>query len=481
MSLTDKLSQLQNHTRLLSVLLAAVVVVSVLSVASPASAITGTLDGDKSSVQSGNQVTLTVDIDLESGDSTPIKNHLIELEGPDGKQQSVRIDASGGVESKQPSWLNSVTLVSNNAGYGYGSNTVGYGSGYSKDFGYGYGYGYGSADSELTYELVIDTSNFDNGQWTVRFDTEATDGEFLPFDDSQTTYTFDVKEQSTNNNNSDNDDDDDRSGGGGGGGASQSSTASNIATSERATVESTGSAEVSVEDSPDGRSISVNIKSGSAGESVKLTVNKETVEEQVKTSGGAVENINVNFEEDSDFDMDVTYSSPDEPEIGDEEVSTSPTDDDVLGYINVDHSAPDDNLATVDFNFRVSEQQLGDRSPEDIALYRYHDGEWNALDTSFTEQVGDSYRFTAESPGLSVFAISNKSTTTTESNTPETTTETSTAAPTATSTATPQEEVTTTDENLETETTSTDGPGFSVVLAVIALFAVALVGLRRQD
>ncbi|MBC9986770.1 PGF-pre-PGF domain-containing protein [Haloferax sp. AS1] len=480
MSLTDKLDQLQNHTRLLSVLLAAVVVVSVLSVASPASAITGTLDGDKSSVQKGNQVTLTVDIDLESGDSTPIKNHLIELEGPDGTQQSVRIDSSGGVASTQPPWLNSVTLVSNNAGYEYGPNTVGYGSGYSKDFGYGYGYGYGSAGSELTYELVIDTSNFDNGQWTVRFDTEATDGEYIPFDDSQTTYTFDVTEQSTNNNNSnDDDDDDDSSTGSSAGGASQSNTGSEIATSERATVETTGAAEVTVEDAPDGRSISVGIKSGSAGESVKLNVNKDTVDEQVKTSGGAVENVDVTFEKDSDFDMEVTYSSPDEPETGDEEISTSPTDDDVLGYINVRHSAPDDNLATVDFGFRVSEQQLGDRSPEDIALYRYHDGEWGELDTSFTEKVGDSYRFTAESPGLSVFAISKKNAMTTESNT----TETTTAAPTETST--PQEEVTTTDESVETETetetTSTDGPGFSVALAVIALIAAALVGIHRRD
>ncbi|MFC7138102.1 PGF-pre-PGF domain-containing protein [Halobaculum litoreum] len=55
----------------------------------------------------------------------------------------------------------------------------------------------------------------------------------------------------------------------------------------------------------------------------------------------------------------------------------------------------------------MSKETLADRgvAPEDVQLYRYHDGSWNGLATSVTGESPDAYTFRADSPGLSMFAI----------------------------------------------------------------------------
>lgn len=76
-------------------------------------------------------------------------------------------------------------------------------------------------------------------------------------------------------------------------------------------------------------------------------------------------------------------------------------------YLNVSESVPEDALGEVIFDFTVSDERLAatDTDPGDVSLWRYHDGEWAQLDTSVVEQDGDTHRFRATSPGLSVFAV----------------------------------------------------------------------------
>ena len=80
---------------------------------------------------------------------------------------------------------------------------------------------------------------------------------------------------------------------------------------------------------------------------------------------------------------------------------------DALLYLNVSESVPEDALGEVTFEFAVSAERLAaaDADPGDVSLWRYHDGEWAQLDTSVVGQDGDTHRFRAVSPGLSVFAV----------------------------------------------------------------------------
>jgi PGF-pre-PGF domain-containing protein len=93
-----------------------------------------------------------------------------------------------------------------------------------------------------------------------------------------------------------------------------------------------------------------------------------------------------------------------------DELSTdadAPARDDAVGYLVVDHDVPDSAIGEVTFDFTASAGTLSEQglAPDDVTLYRYHDGEWRALRTTVVGQDGDRFSFSAVSPGLSVFAI----------------------------------------------------------------------------
>lgn len=97
----------------------------------------------------------------------------------------------------------------------------------------------------------------------------------------------------------------------------------------------------------------------------------------------------------------------------------------------------DDEIDEVNFTFTLSESKLGDRSPEDVRLFRYVDGEWTTLET--THLGGDEYR--ARSPGFTAYAIGFAS----QQEATDTPTETMTPTPSGDETATPTDTATATD------------------------------------
>lgn len=78
-----------------------------------------------------------------------------------------------------------------------------------------------------------------------------------------------------------------------------------------------------------------------------------------------------------------------------------------VAHVRVEESVNESTLAGVDFSFTVTADRLADRgvTAEDVSLLRRHDGEWTELDTRVVGGTEDGYRFVAESPGLSVFAV----------------------------------------------------------------------------
>jgi PGF-pre-PGF domain-containing protein/PGF-CTERM protein len=81
----------------------------------------------------------------------------------------------------------------------------------------------------------------------------------------------------------------------------------------------------------------------------------------------------------------------------------APDEGEVIEYLEIETSAPDSEIAGANFDVRVSEDQrerLG-VEPDNVAVYRYHNGTWQTLET--THIGGDRYNVTT--PGFSVFAV----------------------------------------------------------------------------
>jgi hypothetical protein len=88
---------------------------------------------------------------------------------------------------------------------------------------------------------------------------------------------------------------------------------------------------------------------------------------------------------------------------------SQPTDE-VVGYVTVNHSVSDDRIDYVTFSFEINKERLDSRgiSPQDVALFRLHNGTWMELDAIHTATKAEEYVFRATSPGLSVFAVGTK-------------------------------------------------------------------------
>jgi len=138
---------------------------------------------------------------------------------------------------------------------------------------------------------------------------------------------------------------------------------------------------------------------------------------------------------------------------------------DAVGFVRVEPTdITDAKVKRGTFRLDVSRQAVNTAggSPEDVTVYRYHDGQWRPLDTRYT---GASY--VAQSPGFSVFAVAVQ-----QDDSP-------TATPTETPTATPTP-TTVTDGDTPTETTTTTSPGFEVLVALLGLLSAALLLRRRR-
>jgi PGF-CTERM protein len=79
-----------------------------------------------------------------------------------------------------------------------------------------------------------------------------------------------------------------------------------------------------------------------------------------------------------------------------------------VGYLSVEHpSLGADDISGATFDLTVDADTLDERgvAPEDVVVYRYHDDAWTAVETSLTATTDGTHRYTADTPGLSVFAI----------------------------------------------------------------------------
>ena len=160
-------------------------------------------------------------------------------------------------------------------------------------------------------------------------------------------------------------------------------------------------------------SVDFTVSNVSTGRTIPLTLPNQSVAGDENATGTtpnasmAVDRLDVTVTNDSDFTMNVTTA--------DEPLNTTPDFEGVngtepLSHVRVNHSVSDADIENVTFTFRLSNERLDEMetSPTDVALYRYHDGEWTELPTRVRNVAADVVVFEAESPGLSEFAAGAK-------------------------------------------------------------------------
>jgi PGF-pre-PGF domain-containing protein len=144
------------------------------------------------------------------------------------------------------------------------------------------------------------------------------------------------------------------------------------------------------------RSVNVTVRDADALETVSVNTSVGTAASNV-----TVEQVNVTPSRAGNFSLNVTVSP--------ERLSTTPefTPDsvDAVGYVNVSHDISDADITQVSFRHRVPKRTLNESGvpPDEVALYRYHDGSWNALNTTLVNETADAYVYRTISPGLSEF------------------------------------------------------------------------------
>lgn len=144
----------------------------------------------------------------------------------------------------------------------------------------------------------------------------------------------------------------------------------------------------------------VNITLVSAAPNRAVQVQIPVNETEVDTGGFAVSGVNLSFTQNTSGSITVNpVTTPPAPPV-------SQTSD--LGYFEITHTVTNENVSGATYEFVVSKQQLEARglAPGDVALYRYEDNGWRELDTRMIGETNTTVRYEAESPGLSLYAIS---------------------------------------------------------------------------
>jgi PGF-pre-PGF domain-containing protein/PGF-CTERM protein len=101
----------------------------------------------------------------------------------------------------------------------------------------------------------------------------------------------------------------------------------------------------------------------------------------------------------TDYDVEVTAATTAPGDV--------PSPADAVGFLTVEHSVADANVTDATFRFGVDATTLSERGtdPDAVALLRRTNGSWTELATDHRGTENGTHRFTAGSPGFSVFAV----------------------------------------------------------------------------
>jgi hypothetical protein len=172
MKINKKLNSLKKSMKSNNKLVVGLISISMLILilfAGPVQAFILGLALDNNSPTKGEIITFTAKLDIETMDKyLPIKNLTLLLEGPTNKECVFDIYGNNLTDCDG---LNIIPInIDLNGKYGQGEgygndSSYGYGYNFGYDCGYGYGYGAGGKEIHLIYNITLDTTNYNPGDY----------------------------------------------------------------------------------------------------------------------------------------------------------------------------------------------------------------------------------------------------------------------------------------------------------------------------
>lgn len=104
----------------------------------------------------------------------------------------------------------------------------------------------------------------------------------------------------------------------------------------------------------------------------------------------------------SSVEITINEKQDDQPS----EVDSSPSRE-VSHYLNIESDIDDSSIDQATIEFTVDESWIEDNNIDKgkVRLERYHDNEWQELETSLTDEGSDELTYEADTPGFSYFAV----------------------------------------------------------------------------
>jgi len=156
-------------------------------------------------------------------------------------------------------------------------------------------------------------------------------------------------------------------------------------------------ADVSLNRSENTTELTASVQNATAGEPVSISVPSDP-DDPASTD---IDSVSLTPARNGSFDLNVT-STTERPADASEFEANGSTQPDELGYMNVSHSIPNEDIDEATIQYRVNQSTMEEleAEPEDFTLYRYN-GSWQPVNTTFDREANGSYMFTGTTTGLS--------------------------------------------------------------------------------
>jgi PGF-pre-PGF domain-containing protein len=433
------------NSKVISIILTIILILAILF-SGPASAVNVGFLNVPAEAEKGESVNFQTYVDIETNEIVPFQNFTVVI-----GNVSCTFDINGN-NLTECSGI-TITPIYNYKSYGYGE-LFGYGYGYDKttwgyqnySFGYGYGYeygyGYGSPNystSEIVFNITWNTSNYSDGNYSLRFYAEASSGDkYYLFSSSEEKITITSPTTTTTTI------------------PATTSTSTTTTTTIPATTSTSTTTTTTIPPTTSTSTTTTTTTISQVGGAGGTPYSpRKMVSYLQKAIGGntytfdfsgardlLISSIDVKFASDS-RDVSISVERVDNLPTG----ATSPVgaiiseSGKVYTYFIIRCNVPNENLSQVTIKFKVPKSWIKENNldPNSIFLGRYTTI-WTKLSTSLVSSDNEYYYYEAISTGFSVFAIFGE--TITQTTIPTTLTTIPTTIPTTT--ISPQTTVTTT-------------------------------------
>lgn len=161
---------------------------------------------------------------------------------------------------------------------------------------------------------------------------------------------------------------------------------------------SRATADVSLNRTANTTEVTASVRNATAGEAVSISVPSDP-DDPASTD---VDSVSVTPARNGSFDLDVSSSEEPPADASTFEAPDS-TEPEGLGYLNVTHSIPNENISQATIQYRVNQSQMDEleAEPEDFSLYRRVNDTWERVNTTFEREQNGTFVFSGTASGLS--------------------------------------------------------------------------------